>query len=375
MSIRQDVHALIVSLTDQARAVAGTDGGAAGTIVGAVGLLDTALENRDEQQMRARVDDCRRVLLEVAPRARNEDASVCTDIAEKLTALLGPPRMVVVESFTRGKHPDQSKSEDRWRDGEHFTVVVDGSTDKTGLRFNGRTGGWAVAELVTDIVASAPAGTSGIDLVAAINDEYARRLGADLADLPDHQRPSAVFVAFDRTTSRIVGVGDAKWSINGERYDLGVRGVDAAAADARAALLRCLLTGGASVENLRRDDPGRQMVMPLLLARAHARNIERDVEPYFDGEDELVLRHGVIDGRPVPADLITDESFNDPFMVHLASDGYPVLHETLQETETYLAADIADDPLRIGRHRGTKAIALGNDSFDDRTYVRLDRMA
>ena len=55
----------------------------------------------------------------------------------------------------------------------------------------------------------------------------------------------------------------------------------------------------------------------------------------------------------------------------LASDGYPVLADTLEETERLLACSLAEDPLRIGEHLSTKGVAAGNESFDDRTYLRM----
>ena len=270
----------------------------------------------------------------------------------------------VTAAFQHGKHPDPSRCEDAWADGDDFTVVVDGSTDKTGLRFDGRTGGWVVAQLVADVVSGARSGTSGVDLVEAINAEYAHRLGRYLRDVPDHLRPSGVFVALDKKQHRIVRVGDAQYLAGQDARDSEPRDVDRVAADARAALLHLLLAGGASVSELAADDPGRAMVMPLLLARAHARNTV-DVGP--------ALRHGVIDGRPVPEVLVEDVTLGAACAtVVLATDGYPRLFGSLEQCEAYLAEDLAADPLRIGRHPGTKAHDPANASYDDRTWVRLD---
>jgi hypothetical protein len=55
----------------------------------------------------------------------------------------------------------------------------------------------------------------------------------------------------------------------------------------------------------------------------------------------------------------------------IASDGYPELLMTLAASEESLRVDLLADPLRIGIHRGTKGVGLGEVSFDDRVFVRL----
>jgi hypothetical protein len=55
----------------------------------------------------------------------------------------------------------------------------------------------------------------------------------------------------------------------------------------------------------------------------------------------------------------------------IGSDDYPELLMTLAASEEALRVDLLADPLRIGKHRATKGVGLGNVSFDDRAFVRL----
>ena len=55
----------------------------------------------------------------------------------------------------------------------------------------------------------------------------------------------------------------------------------------------------------------------------------------------------------------------------LASDGYPFLMPTLQESEERLADLLRDDPLCISIYKASKGLMQGNKSFDDRSYVRF----
>ena len=60
--------------------------------------------------------------------------------------------------------------------------------------------------------------------------------------------------------------------------------------------------------------------------------------------------------------------------VVLASDGYPQLCRTLEESEAKLREIIAEDPLCLGvdgGKAGVKGIMEGMESFDDRAYVRV----
>ena len=55
----------------------------------------------------------------------------------------------------------------------------------------------------------------------------------------------------------------------------------------------------------------------------------------------------------------------------LATDGYPFLCPTLAESEARLQQQRENDPLNIGDFKATKGFMKGNNSFDDRTYIRF----
>ncbi len=55
----------------------------------------------------------------------------------------------------------------------------------------------------------------------------------------------------------------------------------------------------------------------------------------------------------------------------LASDGYPFLEPTLDQSERALAELKASDPHFISRFPTTKGFEPGRDSFDDRAYLRF----
>lgn len=59
-------------------------------------------------------------------------------------------------------------------------------------------------------------------------------------------------------------------------------------------------------------------------------------------------------------------------MVVLASDGYPNLKGTLEESECELSDVIENDPMCFLLHRSTKGVRDDrNTSYDDRAFCRL----
>ena len=84
------------------------------------------------------------------------------------------------------------------------------------------------------------------------------------------------------------------------------------------------------------------------------------------------VTYAVIDGFPIPQQLVPVITLNfQTWDIVLASDGYPFLAPTLAETEALLEEQRKNDPLNIGTFKATKAFVEGNNSFDDRSYIRF----
>lgn len=268
----------------------------------------------------------------------------------------------VVESFLESKSGESTTNEDFFADGAFWAVACDGATDKSGLDFGGETGGRAIAKVVNDAVSSASAGISASALVERINAACNAVLGDKLETVSVPDLPTCSFVALEKQEGRIVRVGDASWA-TGMREEIGNKKIDEIHSSFRAAYLDMMLLEGASRESLLREDGGRALILPSLKKQGILRNI-----------NEGSLSYGAIDGRPVPERFIESWTLaREEDVVVLASDGYPRLFLTLEETEQYLQRDLLSDPLRMGRHPSTKGVQAGNLSYDDRTYLKLER--
>lgn len=246
-----------------------------------------------------------------------------------------------------------------------FAAVIDGATDKSGRSYGDLTGGALAARHVAAALERLGPEAEAAAAVAAITAELDTMRAHWNIDPEDRVAPSAVAVIFAVRARQVWRVGDSHlaWRAGGAwTRHVGEKAVDVAAASARAAYLTCLLEGGATVAELAAEDPGRAMILPILMRQSQLAN----------SDAEHPFAYGVLDGTAVPARFI--ETFTLPGDVEevvMASDGYLDPAETLTGAEDELAVSLAGDPLRIGDRPATKGLAPGANSFDDRTYVRL----
>lgn len=263
--------------------------------------------------------------------------------------------MQVLTAYSRAK--GAAPNLDRFVVTDDWVAVIDGVTPKS-PDLEAATA--ATAALVDDLVAAVRSAAPELDPVALVD-----RLAEVAADHQGEHQPAAAGAVFSLHRRQVVVVTDTWVSVDGVATFYGHE-FETVVTQARRALTEAELAAGRSVDDLRAEDPGRQAVHQLLLGEAALRNVDAD-GPYF---------YAALDGRPVPRRLLTvlDVPVGARTLC-LASDGYPVLEPTWEETEAALRRDLDADPLRIGPHGGPKALAPGADSDDDRTFVLVDLSA
>ncbi len=137
---------------------------------------------------------------------------------------------------------------------------------------------------------------------------------------------------------------------------------DKIAADARSLFLEAEIAHGKTIEELMQHDTGRDFIIPLLKQQMIFQNKPSTGQYWF----------AVLDGFDVPAEgLHIVKLPEETETIILASDGYPYLKTSLEETERTLQEILRDDPLLFRKYKSTKGITEGNISYDDRSYVKL----
>lgn len=180
---------------------------------------------------------------------------------------------------------------------------------------------------------------------------------AELDFLVSHpeERMAASVAVFSRLRRELWMVGDCQCLINGQLYD-NPKPDEELLATLRAEEVRRQLAAGVTSEQLLTDDTARPTIIPRMLQSMQQQNID----------------YSVVDGFPIAMQHVRCEVLSfAPFELVLATDGYPFLLPTLAESEAALERQRAEDPLNIGRFKATKAFMKGNNSFDDRAYIRL----
>ena len=248
-----------------------------------------------------------------------------------------------------------------------FLAVVDGATDESGVIFEDKTTGRLAAEAVAAAVAGFEPQTDAVTAVRDMTAAVARlrqRLG-----IPDDTTnpPTAAVAVYSVARRELWRVGDVHLAVRGASGDVlldapGDKAVDVATSHFRAAHNSILLAGGTDPAEIAATDPGRQLIMGMLVQQSLLAN----------HPDQIPFSYGVIDGTPVPERFIEVHPVErGPVEVVMATDGYLSPTASLAEAEQELAESLARDPLRIGEQPSTKGLRPGANSFDDRTYLRF----
>ena len=237
-------------------------------------------------------------------------------------------------------------------------------TPKSNHRWDGKTGGRLAMEV---LLASLPKLNPTASLHECITlfsevlkKEYLSRGIMDLMISDPPARWTASFVIYSHLKKEIWMVGDCICMVD-DMFISHEKEIDAIMANARAVMLESELLKGKTLEDFYEKDPGREMIMPLL------KN-----EKYFQNSTKAQFAYEAIDGFPVREDLAKIIPIpNGTEMIILASDGYPKLFSSLEETESYLQTVLQQDPLCFREFKSTKGIQTHQSSYDDRSYIKF----
>jgi glycerophosphoryl diester phosphodiesterase len=266
--------------------------------------------------------------------------------------------MQIIEKSIIAKNP-KKKSEDGIVVNDNFVAVIDGSTSKSQYRHswfysNGRYAMLLVSRYIQKMPKTTNSEAFFRGVTAYVRKHYKKSMMPRLAAHPE-DRLTCSAVVYSRLNREIWMVGDCQCLINGELFD-NPKPAEAELAAMRAAEVKRLLATGMTQEELLQNDIARPTIIPRMLETMQQQNITYSVIDGFP-IDRLHVRIIPLDFRP--------------WEIVLASDGYPVLCPTLQESEEMLSKQREKDPLNIGEFQATKAFHPDFNSFDDRSYVRL----
>ncbi|MBR6944450.1 MAG: hypothetical protein IKH64_00680 [Prevotella sp.] len=267
--------------------------------------------------------------------------------------------MKIIESLTIGK-----KSQETCEDGivvnENFIAVIDGSTSKSSVQFSSeKNNGRLAMELIHDMIQNMPSQITCEGFCRVITEglqEFYDYKGADIRRLEEHpsERITASCIVYSIFHQEIWMIGDCQCLVDGVFYD-NPKPTEQANALNRSIFIKKALANGKTVEDFQIKDEGRALILPDIIAGCLLQN----------------RKYSVFDGFPVLMENVRIISCIENKEIVLASDGYPFLKPSLKESEKALQELLEVDPLCVDKYLATKGVMKGNNSFDDRAYIRF----
>lgn len=273
------------------------------------------------------------------------------------------PAIEIIEQFQCAKSP-LHPCEDRIAAGAGYVAVIDGATTKGELAWEGQTSGCKAAEITAAVVTSLQPNATIGDFAAAatraIREYYIAYNRLDKMQANSVERLTACAVVFSSWRNEIWMIGDCQFRINGRNYS-NAKKIDLQLARIRAEADIFLLRKGYTPHSLQRRDIGRAIIFDALRTQQYFRNAVPHCEYSYAAIDgfEIDMSQSICVNVPPSSEVV------------LASDGYPELLGTLAASEARLHELLRRDPLCISCNRQTKGLMAGNNSFDDRTYIRF----
>jgi hypothetical protein len=256
--------------------------------------------------------------------------------------------MVKVEVFTKGKV--EGNNEDYFLYSDSCFVVVDGATDKSGRKYDGKTGGELVSRLVADECIATD--MNGIDLVSHLNgkvSEMYKSLGIEKEISDAKMRFTCGFICVRLTGQQVIVtyLGDLGFRINGKDVYQEKKQVDEDNANER---LRYILETG-DIEG------SRAHILPQIIKQFE-----------FQNNPDHPLGFGVIDGTSTPDKYVKvfEYDIGNVNLIELFSDGYFAVPKgnSIDEWEHSWATVEREDPYKYIKYKSTK-------TTDDRLIMRV----
>lgn len=281
--------------------------------------------------------------------------------------------MKKVTEFIAAKDGNPQNCEDAITVTASFACVVDGATSKTKRMWGRKTGGQKAAQIICETLDSIPKDevVNKVELfglfTVKIGELYRQQDSLfETVEKNPWERMTASAVVYSKHHRQVWMVGDCQCLIDGKLF-LNSKDVDRVLAETRAFILELEIMKDRNtkeaekIAELRRNDPGRAFIYPLLAEQSYFQN----------SPEPNAYSYGVIDGFQLDECYIKTIEVGNAEYIILASDGYPQLFPTLEETEANLKSLLAEDPLCFRKLKSTKGVLPGNDSYDDRAYLKL----
>ena len=263
--------------------------------------------------------------------------------------------MKIIEYFICGKNKNQGLCEDGLYIDEDLIAVIDGVTSKSNRLFNGQSAGKYAKELICEYLSQDVSFLTSEELFYGMNEYLKNHIPKTLLF---HELPRASIIVYNNKYNEIWAYGDCQCMINKHLFTHS-KLIDEVNSNLRSRYIEHAMLKGSTVESLLENDIGRKKIMNNLMIQ-------------FSFENKIsCFGYPVLNCQNIENSMIKKYKVHVGDEIILATDGYPNLKETLEESEKELLSIMHEDPLCYKRYKSTKGLQKDNLSFDDRCYCRF----
>lgn len=258
----------------------------------------------------------------------------------------------IIESFMQGKRKNSAYNEDEIVTGKAICGVMDGSH------------GASTQDVMSAMLDQSKAYLENLDGDQSFEEveQHLIHLCREIKKEESHSIKSGAsyqLAVYNMHREEIWWIGDCQILIGGHLYTTS-QPTEKILSDMRAVINKAILLDGATEEELMKQDPSQQMCDRYVEFQKNYANA--------DHPDA----YGVINGDAVPERFINTKNIAEhKGDIVFASDGYPDVFATLEETENALQTLLKEDPLMIHKFPQAKGLKADQHSFDDRCYLRV----
>lgn len=239
---------------------------------------------------------------------------------------------------------------------DDFVAVIDGSTSKADIRYSVDVSNGRLCMLIVSDVIRNMSSESSVYEFCEMCSEMICKYYEEKPSVGSNNLMAASAIVFSAKRKEIWIVGDCQCLVDDTFYEFPKPEEKDNAEKRSKCIMQLLNEGRTTVDELRVWDLGRDAIKTELRECCKRQNLD----------------YAVINGMNIPENLIHVISIADAKAVVLATDGYPYLEKTLEESESKLTDLIECDPLCCNVFKATKGVMKGYKSFDDRAYIRME---
>lgn len=263
--------------------------------------------------------------------------------------------MKLIEAYLQGK-VDNVVNEDGIFISDDIVAVIDGVTSKSTKLYDGFKSGKIAKDVLLKALEKIDSKMSMEETFLNINKEL-----KEYHDIygQDGEYFSAQIIIYNDYYKEIWNFGDCNCMINNIFYNHD-KFYDEVTSSSRILYNEKLLKQGHTMEELLENDLGAEYIKPLLQAQY-----------LFDNDFDSIFGYPILNGNNIQLSKVITYKVTNGDEIILASDGYPIIENTLEKSENYLKRVLEEDPLCMKLYRSMKGLKPGNVSFDDRAYIRF----